>query len=90
MCLRAQTFGVHLALDGYAGAIDAYTLAPPAADPMGLRSRLVALNGGAPLRASAAGELPPLPPSRAAAPLRLAPLTFGFLVLPAAAAPACL
>ena len=93
-----QTFGVVLELASADGAVidssarDEYHLAPPAGDAMGLQSRFVSLNGAAtPLEATANGTVPMLPALRVDnSTLRLAPLTFGFIVLRDVAAPACM
>jgi heparanase len=89
-----QTFGVVIDLGAggrlAASARDEYRLSPPAGDAMRLRSHSVVLNGAAtPLAAAADGTAPVLPAARASGTLRLAPLTYGFIVLRDANAPAC-
>ena len=93
-----QTFGVVLELASADGTVldsaprDEYRLAPPAGDAMGLRSRFVSLNGAVPpLKAANDGSVPALPAMRVnSGTLRVAPLTFGFIVLRNATAPACM
>jgi heparanase 1 len=83
-----RSSAVSLALDSFGGTADVYELS--SAD---LASTEVRLNGAA-LRAEDDGAPPPLQPRvvrRADGPLRarFGPATYGFVVLPDAAAPAC-